>query len=267
MASDRSLTTTASPAPIVDAGDGAAVVGVAEDEGPGTPMPGEPIGGPVLLDEVALGASRWVAPSPGRGRTGGEPLGSSFADEVPTLPQHSAFGSVWDSQIGVLALGARQTGPAPTSRRPRRRARGARVPPGRDGASRTRPPRRSQRGGGGGRGGGGYRSAIDRERYGAGGSAATAPGKRVAAQGVAHQATSSGQPAAQPSSQHAAPIEQTAPTSAEPWSEVPPDVQELLRAERRRGASASSATPVAARRGETARATPSTRRLAPASGA
>ncbi len=55
----------------------------------------------------------------GRGRSGraGEPGGvspdeslddeavvdSSLPDEVPTLPQHSGFGSVWDSQIGVPA--------------------------------------------------------------------------------------------------------------------------------------------------------------------
>ena len=57
-----------------------------------------------------------------------------FADEVLPLPQHSGFGSVWDSQIGVAP--ERRTGPAPvTARRGARRrsrgrgrARGARVP-------------------------------------------------------------------------------------------------------------------------------------------
>ena len=65
-------------------------------------MPGEPIGGPVPLDEVALGGEPMGGPVPlDEVALGGEPLGSSFADEVPTLPQHSGFGSVWDSQIGV----------------------------------------------------------------------------------------------------------------------------------------------------------------------
>jgi uncharacterized LabA/DUF88 family protein len=33
----------------------------------------------------------------------GEPDLPEYADEIPTLPQHSGFGSVWDSQIGVSA--------------------------------------------------------------------------------------------------------------------------------------------------------------------
>ncbi len=90
-----------------------------------------------------------------------------FADEVPPLPQHSGFGSVWDSQIGVA---------------PERRPAAPASPRGEDAVDDLEPEgepevpeyllaeKRQQdrrRDGRGGRGGG-YRSAIDRERYGSG---------------------------------------------------------------------------------------------------
>ena len=75
-----------------------------------------------------------------------------------------------------------------------------------------------RRGGRGGRGGSGYRSALDRERYGiSGGGSRSGRGK--------------GRGASTPKvSAHAMePIEQT--PGGDPWSEVPPEVQELLMAE------------------------------------
>ena len=133
-------------------------------------------------------------------------------DEVPTLPQHSGFGSVWDSQIGVPV----DTAPA-----------AAQSPGSADDdfedepevaeyllAEKKRGGRR--RAGRGGRGGG-YRSAIDRERYGVSGGSRSGRGK----------SRSAGTPRV---SAHAMePIEQT--PGGDPWSEVPPEVQELLMAE------------------------------------
>ena len=152
---------------------------------------------------------------------------SVHPDEVPTLPQHSGFGSVWDSQIGVPA----DTAPA---------AAGA---PGGDSAddqdfedepevpeyllAEKKQGRRGGRGGRSGRGGrnasGGYRSAIDRERYGSG-SGSSSSYSRSSGRG---RGNSPSTPRA--SAQSMEPIEQTA--GGDPWSEVPPEVQELLRAE------------------------------------
>ena len=162
---------------------------------------------------------------------------AEFADEVPPLPQHAGFGSVWDSQIG-MPRSPRQLPPAASrteavddldepdpdaepevpeymlaERRQQDRPRGSR-------GART----------------GGYRTAIDRERYGSGprpsfGRSAGRPGKPA-------RPMSSGR-----ASVHAMePIEQT--PGGDPWSEVPPEVQELLRAEvaRRQAASGGQST-------------------------
>ena len=153
----------------------------------------------------------------------------SFADEVPTLPQHSGFGSVWDSQIGVPA----DTAPAAEA--------GAGADDLDDLEDEPEVPeyllaekKQGRRRGGrsrGGRSGGGYRSALDRERYGVGsGSSRSGRGR--------------GRSASTPraSAQSMEPIEQT--PAGDPWSEVPPEVQELLKAElaRREGAEAKAAT-------------------------
>ena len=85
---------------------------------------------------------------------------------------------------------------------------------GRDGAV-----GRGGRSGRGARTGGGYRSAIDRERYGTGSSFSRSSGRSKGRSDSAPRA----------SAQSMDPIEQT--RSGDPWSEVPPEVQELLRAE------------------------------------
>ncbi len=157
-----------------------------------------------------------------------------FADEVLPLPQHSGFGSVWDSQIGVAP--ERGSVPAPSPR-------------GRDAADDLEAEgepevpeyllaeRRQQDRNRGGRGGrtGGYRSAIDRERYGAG----PRPGyqRGPARPGRSARPMSGGRASAQAME----PIEQT--PGGDSWSEVPPDVQAMLRAElaRRQAASGQAA--------------------------
>ncbi len=157
-----------------------------------------------------------------------------FADEVLPLPQHSGFGSVWDSQIGVAP--ERRSGPAPTPR-------GADPVDDLEVEGEPEVPeyllaeRRQQDRNRGGRGGrsGGYRSAIDRERYGTG----PRPGYQ---RGPARPARSARpMSGGRASAQAMEPIEQT--PGGDPWSEVPPDVQEMLRAElaRRQAASGQAA--------------------------
>ena len=152
-----------------------------------------------------------------------------YPDEVPTLPQHSGFGSVWDSQIGTPLTGAPVDPPsglagdedfdaepevpeyllAEKRQQGRRPSRG-----GRGGSS-----------GGGGRQGGGYRSAIDRERYGSGSRSSSGSRGR----GDQGNRLSSPTPPRRPSAMSMEPIEQT--RGGDPWSEVPPEVQALLKAE------------------------------------
>jgi uncharacterized LabA/DUF88 family protein len=169
-----------------------------------------------------------------------------FPDEVPPLPQHSGFGSVWDSQIGMPA---ERRGGVPAARRDEIEVEdleGEVEPevPEYLLAERRQQDRRGGRGGRGARAGG-YRSAIDRERYGAaarplfqqrGGGGRPGKGPRPSSPGRA-------------SAQAMEPIEQT--PGGDPWSEVPPEVQELLRAElaRRQAGQAPEAKPQAPRRG------------------
>jgi ribonuclease E len=159
-----------------------------------------------------------------------------FSDEVAPLPQHAGFGSVWDSQIGV----------AP-ERRPAAAAPLRTVPLDDEDLDTELEPevpeyllteRRQQdrRRGGRGARGGGYRSALDRERFGTG----TRPGFQRGPGRPSKGVRSSGP--ARPSAHSMEPIEQT--PGGDPWSEVPPEVQELLRAEMaRRGGAAPSAGP------------------------
>jgi ribonuclease E len=146
----------------------------------------------------------------------------ALPDEVPTLPQHSGFGSVWDSQIGVPADRGSQ-GPA----EPEDELEEVDDEPEVAEyllAERDKGRRRGRRGGRGGR----YGSALDRERFGvgrAGYSRSPGRGRDRAA------------PAPRASAHSMAPIEQT--PGGDPWSEVPPEVQELLMAElARRGEAA-----------------------------
>jgi uncharacterized LabA/DUF88 family protein len=153
-------------------------------------------------------------------------------DEVATLPQHSGFGSVWDSQIGVPA----DTAPAAAGQSAEDEDLEAEPEVPEYLLAEKKQGRRSGRGGRSNRGGrssggsgGGYRSAIDRERYGSGSGSSYA---RSSGRG---QGRSASTPRA--SAQSMEPIEQT--PGGDPWSEVPPEVQALLKAEmaRREGSS------------------------------
>jgi hypothetical protein len=188
----------------------------------------------------------------------GEPIEEAILEdelleeEVAPLPQHSTFGSVWESQLGVTPSTPIRASvddeesydedepeiPEYLLAERRQQGRGR----GRDRAGR----------GSGGRGPGGYRSAIDRERFGRSGVPTTGGGynrDRSGGQGQGRgQGRSQQQPRPQP--RPAAPVRDERPSaSAEPWSEVPADVQELLRAElarRQAAAGKPRSTPEAA---------------------
>jgi uncharacterized LabA/DUF88 family protein len=184
-------------------------------------------------------------------------------EELAPLPQHSTFGSVWDSQIGLPSQPVtpvegededeeyEDEPEIPEYLLAERRQQGQR----RDRGNRVR----------GGRGGraGGYQSAIDRERFGRGGTSSFGGVNRMPA--GRPQGSGGGRPGGQqpprrpqqPAPREVAPRETAhAQGSSEPWSEVPPEVQELLRAElaKRQAARPSApARPAQARGGSPAR--------------
>jgi uncharacterized LabA/DUF88 family protein len=220
----------------------------------------------------------------GRGRQDGEAVGVGTApagiapgepviddeefldEEIAPLPQHSTFGSVWDSQLGVAPAPLAAAGAGPASvpddedfddepeipeyllaeRRQQQRGRGRPMRPG--------------QGGGGRRAG--YQSAMDRERYGRP-AGSTGGGSGYASSGGAPRLDRSRPPMgvnrnnrppqqqqqpqqprpSRPAYQEVQREPERSVSSAEPWSEVPADVQELLRAElaRRQGSSAFQA--------------------------
>jgi uncharacterized LabA/DUF88 family protein len=163
-------------------------------------------------------------------------------DEIAPLPQHSTFGSVWDNQLGVtpppMSAGGEPGDEEDYEDEPevpeyllaerRQRGRGGRGPGG-------------MRQGGGNRGRGGYQSAVDRERYGRGGAPSYGGGGNRIDRGrpQGNRGPRPQQPRPQRPSYQEPMREQERPVtaSAEPWSEVPPEVQELLRAEMARRAS------------------------------
>ncbi len=190
--------------------------------------------------------------------------------EAPRVPQHSAFGSVWDSQLGVapapvVATGAVASGGAaeeeyedepeiPEYLLAERRQRAGR--PGGGG-----PVRGGMRGGmrgGAGRGRGGtYQAAVDRERYGRGSSSSgggggggggaftgPAPTRQPAPPRRERGGRADRGPRLGRESAREAPV---ASEGGEPWSEVPPELEQMLRAELARKGSrpAAEATTVA----------------------
>ena len=174
-----------------------------------------------IVDAPTGAADASRAPADDSPADDGPGAAADHADEVPTLPQHSGFGSVWDSQIG-LAGSSDSTRSAPD------------VDEDIDGEpevaeyllaeKKQQSRRRGGRGRSGGQGGGGYRSATDRERFG-NRSSTTSRGSGSGRRSGQSSSPSMGRASAQAMQ----PIEQT--LDGDPWSEVPADVQELLKAE------------------------------------
>ena len=137
----------------------------------------------------------------------------------------ATFGSVWDSQIGVPSA-PRPAGPADDEEYDDEPAIPEYLLAERRAGNRGGQPA-GQRGGQRGRGGS-YAAAVDRERYGCrGGSRLSEPSGRSAPSGSRGGQRPSNAP--QPT-----PFRDRAPQrrpSSEPWSEVPPELEELLRAQ------------------------------------
>jgi uncharacterized LabA/DUF88 family protein len=174
----------------------------------------------------------------GEAGEGGEAGEAAEAEEGAPVarptPRPNQFGSVWDSQIGMDSRPARL---APIStdeddyaepeipeyllaeRRRNAAGHGGRGP-----------------GGGGGRGGArsAYASAIDRERYGARGTSSRYPEPARQSQPQSRPPRRDDRPVRQPQpQQHRGGNAMPRPgrDSSEPWSEVPPELEEILRAQ------------------------------------
>ena len=187
------------------------------------------------------------APAPGAAAFDDDGEDEDEQEEVapaPRGPRTTPFGSVWDSQIGTPTSAPASAGPIddedfdepeiPEYLIAEQRR-------GRSGQGQGGPGARGGQGGGrsGPRGGrAGYTSAVDRERYGRGGGGGINRYPDVS--GRTSQAGRSG--GAQPGSyarqdasysrpQNAERFDRPAPRSGDPWSEVPPELEEQLRAQ------------------------------------
>jgi uncharacterized LabA/DUF88 family protein len=156
-------------------------------------------------------------------------------DEVPpyppTRPPQSTFGSVWDSQLG-MNVPSRPAAQLPSEADEdldepeipeyllaERRRGGQGIPAGPGGRGR----------GGRGRGArGAYAAALDRERFGRP-AAGTSPGWSGDRAGRSDRGPRGRRPG--PGHGPARPPTYERPPSAEPWSEVPPDLEEQIRAQ------------------------------------
>ncbi len=174
---------------------------------------------------------------------------------APRPPRTTPFGSVWDSQLGVPSS-------KPTSIRPAADdedfdepeipeyliAEQRRGPLGRGGTG----PRGGQQGRGGPRGGrAGYNAAVDRERFGRGGGGGINRYPDVSAREPAGRGGRPSGPG--PGRQDRPPRQErferpdraAGPRSSEPWSEVPEELEAMLRAQL---AQSPKASPPASRR-------------------
>ncbi len=211
---------------------------------------GEPVEAVAARQPVAIDSRRPVAPI--------EVVEDEYLEEeVPALPQHSTFGSVWESQLGVA--------PAPVSAGPVDDQEGYDDEPeipeyllaehrqqqGRNrGGQQQRPGNRAP--GGRNAPSAGYRAAVDRERYGRAGAQSAggfgSGGNSTGANRADRQPDRNRSAQGGQAGRGAAPVRQARPAgnteprerfertdrpaqSSEPWSEVPADVQEMLRAE------------------------------------
>jgi uncharacterized LabA/DUF88 family protein len=170
--------------------------GTAPEAGAPTPEVGQPAEGEMVPTEAAEegGRRRRRRRRRGRGR-GAEAMVEPAVPETPTStrPTH-AFGSVWDSQIGMPT--------APTTELESLSEEDLEEPevPEYLLAERKRRGRQPARGGRGG-----YAAAVERERF--------------------------GRPAARPEGGAGRREPRPARRAAEPWSEVPPEIEALLRAQ------------------------------------
>jgi uncharacterized LabA/DUF88 family protein len=186
------------------------------------------------------------------------PVGESFDDDeeeepevapAPRGPRTTPFGSVWDSQLGTPTSAPANLGPVTDDEdfdepeipeyliAEQRRGR-AGAGPGQGG-----PHGRGGQGRGGPRGGrSAYSAAIDRERYGRGGGGGGGginrypdvsgrTGQPGRSGGGRQEGNYARQDASYSRPQNAERQDRPAPRNGDPWSEVPPELEELLRAQ------------------------------------
>jgi len=165
------------------------------------------------------------------------------AEPAPRASRPAAFGSVWDSQIGVPSA-PRAAAPADDEEYDDEPAIPEYLLAERRGGGQRGGQRPAPRGGQRGRGGA-YAAAVDRERYGGRGvSRLSEPAGRSGQGGGQRSGQGGGQMGGQgggqmggqrpPRPPQQAPMRDRGPErrpSAEPWSEVPPELEELLRAQ------------------------------------
>ncbi|MDA8238304.1 MAG: NYN domain-containing protein [Chloroflexi bacterium] len=204
----------------------------------------------------------------GRGQDQAVPEGAPLLDAEPVeeeaeeeedllaparpAPRPAAFGSVWDSQIGVPSAPRAVSSadeeeyddePAIPEYLLAERRRGQR-------GGQHGPQRSGQRGRGGA-----YAAAVERERFGGRG---TSRPPEVAGRGAPPAGQRGGQrPArlAQPApGRDRDGVPERRPASSEPWSEVPPELEELLRAQLAQKLARQEAAPVTPAAGAPAKA-------------
>jgi uncharacterized LabA/DUF88 family protein len=175
-----------------------------------------------------------------------------FEAIVPAPAPHHAFGSVWDSQLGVSAaslpptvdLGGSGLEDDEDYEEPE-------VPEYLLAERRQRGQRQGSSGRPAGRNRSAYQAALDRERYGRGtpqpsfgGGGGNRPdrGRDRGRQGRPQQGGGGRTMDRAPRVPDRAPVE--ARTSSQPWSEVPPEVEEMLRAELARKQPSPQVSPV-----------------------
>lgn len=198
--------------------------------------------------EIVAGepAESGVSGEPGESVISGE-LGESDDEQeqleelLPSQAPHHTFGSVWDSQLGMpsklVAIGGEPAEDEQDLEEPEipeyllaeRRQRGPAGQPGqrgRGGAGRTGRGRNAT-----------YQAALERERFGRGGStggfgaprAAERPARPDRGRGGRGPDRGRGERPVRPPRGESAPS--PARSSGDPWSEVPPELEEMLRAE------------------------------------
>ena len=184
-------------------------------------------GAPFVQGAEAILEGEGQGEGQGEGETDG---GLEAAPYAPLRAPQSAFGSIWDSQLGMNA----PTRPASADVQPGEGEEDIEEPaiPEYLIAERRRGGQFAHQGPRGGRGGragrGAYAAALDRERFGRAGAPSTGwSGDRGA------RADRGPRPGRRPGPVHgpARPPSYDRPLSAEPWSEVPPDLEEQIRAQ------------------------------------
>ncbi len=165
---------------------------------------------------------------------------------APRGPRPGAFGSVWDSQIGQTRTPSIESTPFDIDEEDEPAIPEYILAEQRRGSAATRSGSGGNRGG---RGGGGnraaYASAIDRERYGRGGGGGginrypDVSGRSTTGGGTAGRSEGRGEPRREPRRDDRRPVSSPRPDrdrpasarSDEPWSEVPPELEAMLRAQ------------------------------------